>query len=731
MNVSPLAHITENGKEHELQQHLMSTAEMAGEFAAAFGFRTWGYLAGLWHDIGKYSPAFQNKIRVTLNPDAHLEAKVRVDHSTAGAIHAVHQFGILGRILAYLSAGHHAGLPDWESNRTGNAALSIRLANDALLTSAMSGAIPADILQQPFPMEKPMRRDAAFWIRMLFSCLVDADFLDTEAFFEPDQSAIRGEYPELSELINLFRDAMDVKLKYAPDTLVNKIRADVYHRCIEVADWSPGLFSLTVPTGGGKTLSSMAFALQHAHHHGHKRIIYVIPYTSIVEQTAGQFRKIFGEVVIEHHSNLDVADEARETPQSRLASENWDAPIIVTTNVQFFESLFASRTSSCRKLHNIVNSIVILDEAQLLPPDYLNPILKGLDELRKNYGATILFSTATQPAFGKQQDLKEFKGLEGIREIMPDPKKLYSQLKRVEVHIPKNISEPCTWESLAEKLLGYPSVLCIVNRRDDCRLLWSLMPKDTYHLSALMCGAHRSKCIQEIKMRVSRGIATRVISTQLVEAGVDVDFPVVYRAVAGLDSIAQAAGRCNREGLLDQGEVVVFVPPTKPPVGVLRQAAQIGAQMLAQSADDQLAPERFTEFFRQFYWLRGERLDKQNILSDLAPDDELRFSFRSAALNFHLIDQGLHKPVIVAYGDEGRNVINTLKRLKPERRLLRRLQRYTVNLPKYLHDRLRGEGAIIEIHPEIFIQGHSALYDERIGFCSDRSMIYNPDDLIA
>lgn len=724
----PLAHVTENGQEHRLYEHLTGTAEKAGEFAAAFGFRQWGYLAGLWHDLGKYSPAFQSKIRAAMDPEAHLEAKARVDHSSAGALHAVNRFKIAGRILAYLAAGHHAGLPDWVSDMTGNAALSLRLANNELLPAALAGAIPEDILQHPFPEEKPTGRDAAFWIRMLFSCVVDADFLDTEAFFDPDRSSTRKSYPALPELIARFNAYMADKLEHAPDTPVNRIRADVLGRCIEAAASSPGIFSLTVPTGGGKTLSSMAFALHHACRHGHKRIIYIIPYTSIIEQTADQFRKIFGEAVIEHHSNLNVTDEARETPQSRLACENWDASIVVTTNVQFFESLFASRTSSCRKLHNIANSIIILDEAQLLPPDYLKPILKGLDELRKNYGVTIMLSTATQPALGPHPN---FAGLEDMREIIADSEDLYLRLKRVEVDVPKNIHEPCTWESLAKELAGYPSVLCIVNRRDDCRLLWSLMPEGTYHLSALMCGAHRSERIHEIRERVRHGLPTRVISTQLVEAGVDVDFPVVYRALAGLDSIAQAAGRCNREGLLDRGKVVVFVPPTKPPVGLLRQAAEIGAQMLNTRANDPLSPKRFADFFNQLYWLHGTRLDKQNILQDLAPDAELRFSFRTAARHFHLIDESLQRPVIVAYGDEGRDLMVTLKRLGPERWLLRRLQRYTVNLPKYLHDRLRGDGSILEIHPDIFIQGHSALYDDNLGFCPDRSTIYDPDDLIA
>ncbi len=727
----PLAHITADGRTHALGEHLFKTAERAAVFAAAFGFREWGWLGGLWHDLGKYSQAFQNKLRAVAGDEAHLEAKARVDHSTAGGLYAVERFAKAGRLLAYIATGHHAGLPDWEADFTGRAALSQRLLHTELLATALDNDIPRDILEQQFPLEKPTGRDPAFWLRILFSCLVDADFLDTENFFEPERTALRSDYPAVSELLAPFSAYMQGKAR--DNTVVNRIRALVLARCIEKATNPPGIFSLTVPTGGGKTLSSMAFALHHANIHGQQRVIYVIPYTSIIEQTADQFRRIFGTAVVEHHSNLDVTDEERETPRSRLASENWDAPVIVTTNVQFFESFFASRTSRCRKLHNIAGSVVVLDEAQLLPPEFLRPILKTLDELRKHYGVTILLCTATQPAFDPHKSTGfTFEGLEGIHEIMEDPASLFDSLKRVEVKLPENIHRPTTWEELAEELAQQPSMLCIVNRRDDCRILWSLMPEGTFHLSALMCGAHRSHRIAEIKERLKAGLPTRVISTQLVEAGVDLDFPVVYRAMAGLDSIAQAAGRCNREGLLEQGTLSVFTPPSRPPAGVLRQAAEIGARLINEAGTDPLAPHRFTEFFRELYWLQGEdRLDACNILRDLKPDNEFRFSFRTAAAKFKLIDDTRQAPIIVTYGEEGPKLIEQLTRLGPERWLLRRLQRYVVNLPRFLHRRLCAEGAIREIHAGIFIQGHGALYDDDLGFCPDKSIIYDPDELIV
>ncbi|GKT08811.1 CRISPR-associated helicase Cas3' [Desulforhabdus sp. TSK] len=733
MSPEPLAHISQDGRTHTLREHLYRTAERAADFAAVFGFRQWGYLNGLWHDVGKYALAFQKKLKAAASEDGHLEGKARVDHSTAGAIFAVEHFKMAGRLFAYISAGHHAGLPDWTADRTGQAALSHRLLNKDLLNAALEGGIPDEILEQSFPEEKPTGFDPAFWIRILFSCVVDADFLDTEEFFEPEKTSLRSGYPALSQLMDSFGRYMIHKQATAPDTPVNRIRAQVFARCIEKAKDSPGIFSLTVPTGGGKTLSSMAFALNHAAMHGQRRIIYVIPYTSIIEQTANQFREIFGEAVVEHHSNIDVSDAEGQTSKARLACENWDAPLIVTTNVQFFESLFASRTSRCRKLHNIAGSVVVLDEAQLFPPEFLRPILKALDELRKHYGVTVLICTATQPALGPHKSSSfTFEGLENIREIMEDPTALYDHLRRVEVQLPENIYEAGTWEGLAEELAKLPSVLCIVNRRDDCRLLWSLMPEGTFHLSALMCGAHRSDTIARIKMRLYSGLPTCVISTQLVEAGVDLDFPAVYRAIAGLDSIAQAAGRCNREGLLEKGKLTVFIPPTRPPAGILRQAAEIGARLLGEKVPDHLAPTRLTAFFRELYWLQGEeRLDAKNILRDLKPDGKLRFSFRSAAANFKLINDAASSPVLVSYGEAGVKLLELLKYMGPERWLLRKLQRYVVNLPKPLHQRLLAEGAIREIHPGIYVQGHGTLYNGDLGFCPEKSIIYDPDELIG
>ena len=718
---------------HGLEGHLKGTAELTASFAAEFGCSDWGRLAGLWHDLGKYSEDFQKMLLASL--DAHIETKPgRVDHSTAGAIHSVKKFNMPGRVFSYLIAGHHAGLADWQTAEAGNRSLIHRLQNnDDLLKKALESNIPREITVQSLPKQKFITSTGhALWIRMLYSCLVDADFLDTEAFLEPEKAKTRKGYSSLNELLPLFELYMAEKQLKADNTFVNKQRSEILKQCIAKSEHKPAIFTLTVPTGGGKTLSSMAFALNHAVKFGKKRIIYVIPYTSIIEQTADQFRQIFGDAVIEHHSNIDVSDEENETAKSRLACENWDAPVIVTTSVQFFESLFANRSSRCRKLHNIVNSVVVLDEVQLLPPEFLNPILHPIKELNRNYRVTFVLSTATQPAFTPHRSVDyRFEGLADTIEIMENPSALHKAFKRVEVHTPDDIMSPKTWEELASELSQHPSVLCIVNRRDDCRTLYELMPKeDTFHLSALMCGEHRSRVIKQIKQRLKDKLPTRIISTQLVEAGVDLDFPVVYRALSGIDSIAQAAGRCNREGLLGKGQVVVFVPLSKIPVGYLRQAAEISRRLISDKTNDLLAPDIFERFFKEIYWLQGNNLDNHDILRDLAPDRELRFSFLSAAQKFKLIDDKQYAPVIVCY-EEGEKLIEQLKRIGPERWLMRKIQRYIVNLPKYVHTKLRNEGAIMEVHPGIFVQQYGAMYHDDLGFCADKSMIYEPDDLMC
>ena len=455
-----LAHVRQdkhgNWYEHHLEEHLRAVGEMAAGYASTFDASCWARLAGVWHDLGKYSTEFQRYIRSASGyerGEAHIEgAPGKVNHSTAGASHACDRLGPQGRPLAYLIAGHHAGLPDWYGDQNAAASLSNRLSDRRHVDALAWKAIPEDILQ---PNLHPVGKipggpeGAHLWLRMLFSCLVDADFLDTEAFMNPDQAASRGGNESLDALLRRF-DAHMARFDGASPTAVNRVRAKVLRQCRERASFAPGIFTLTVPTGGGKTLASTAFALNHAIHHCKRRVIYAIPYTSIIEQTAEIYREVFGDNVIEHHSALDPD---KETAKGRLAAENWDAPLVVTTNVQLFESLFAARTSRCRKLHNLVESVIVLDEAQLLPPELLQPVLDVMNLLVTQYGVTLVLCTATQPALERVKSFgRELRGLVGVREIMNDPDALYAALDRVKVVLPADLHAHRSWDEIAREV---------------------------------------------------------------------------------------------------------------------------------------------------------------------------------------------------------------------------------------------------------------------------------------
>lgn len=724
-----IAHSHENLKPEQWQKltdHLQNTAELAGRFAAEFDSYDWAYLAGLLHDLGKTSQNFQNRIH---QPEIG-GIFPKDPHSTDGAIYAEQLFPHTGRIISYLVAGHHAGLPDWMDDMNSSSTLMERLKTKPKWDQDFIKNFINDKVYKPKKPNLDTSLDlyCSTWVRMLFSCLVDADFLDTETFMTPEKNKQRGNYRTLKKLLSLFEKYMEEKIKTSMPSSINEKRRNILETCIKKSAEKPGLFTLTVPTGGGKTLSSMAFALHHAVYHKKERIIYVIPYTSIIEQTADVFRTIFSDDVIEHHSNFDSHQNDDENSKYKLATENWDAPIIVTTTVQFFESLFASRSSRCRKLHNIVNSVVILDEPQLLPTDFLSPILLAIRELQKNYKVTFLFTSATQPAFQPQASLA-FPGLPDLQEIIPDPKILHKEFVRTRLEIIQNL-EPVQWDTLASKLQQHPCVLCIVNKRKDARELWEKMPPGTYHLSALMCGAHRSEKINEIKEKLKNNSPVRVVSTQLVEAGVDFDFPVVYRAVAGLDSIAQAAGRCNREGKLNIGIVYIFEPEGRPPAGFLRQAGDAGRNLLKQYGENSLQLECFDKYFRNLYWMRSEKLDRENIISLLKNNSALDMRFRTVAEKFHIIDESAQRPVVVAW-KEGAKWIEILKKIgQPERWLLRKLQRYTVMIPVTVHEQLLRAHDISEVHPGIYIQEKTNLYHEELGLCPDYSGIYDAEELI-
>ena len=711
-----------------------------GGLLSPFGAGDWAYLAGLWHDLGKYQDEFQKKLNPE-DPEVGSETNSgSVNHSTSGALLADKRFKPIGRILTYAIAGHHAGLPDWIHEIGSGGALSTRL-QEAELLDRINDRIPHEIISRPMPkLAPPGGRPMAdehlhLWLRMLFSCVVDADFLDTEKFMEPDKPTQRGQSTHLSQLMEPFDRFMVEKQAQVKDTTINLQRQAIFAMCRKKATLPPGIFSLTAPTGSGKTLSAMAFALEHARHHGKSRVIAAIPYTSIIEQTAAEYKKIFGEDdVLEHHSNLDPD---RETLRNRLASENWDIPIVVTTNVQLFESLFASRTSACRKLHNIVNSVIILDEAQMLPPEYLKPILSTLHGLVNHFGVTVVLCTATQPALSGTigSPPAQFNGLTDVTEILDDPVRMAETFERVEIIIPPSEGQKTTWEEIAAALRQHDQVLCIVNSRRDCRELHALMPPGTIHLSALMCAEERSGIIAGIKARLKDGDAIRVVSTQLVEAGVDIDFPVVYRALAGFDSLAQAAGRCNREGKLNAtgrlGEVIVFEPPRPAPAGLLRKGQDAGREILRTRNPKNLSPDLFKAYFRLFY-SRVNDFDHPHFYSRLVTDARaFQFQFRTFAEAFHLIDDVEQKGIIVWFRNEridSQRLIEFLRSEGPERWIMRKLQRFIVSVPKGLYDSLERQSIIEDIHG-FGVQSTPGLYRVGLGLLPDAST-WDPEGFI-
>jgi len=738
----PIAHVKQNpdgswAEPQSLEKHLVETAALAAEFAQSFDSESWGCAVGIAHDAGKAPEKWQKYLRKKsgygYDTEAHLEnIPGKLPHAASGAKLAEEVFpGPVGRIISYCIAGHHAGLPDWIGS-TGSLA--------SQLQNATSDGISEEfrfLLKNHHPGSPPRQfgegLDLSLWIRMLFSCLTDADFLDTETYMECERQEQRGGYLSIKEPLGRFNAYMKGLIAEAPDTEVNRVRKTVLSDCRAAAAGPPGFFSLTVPTGGGKTLSSMAFALEHAVKYKKDRIIYVIPYTSIIEQNADVFRKAVGaDQVVEHHSNFNEEDV---TAKARLATENWDAPVIVTTSVQFFESLFAAKTSRCRKLHNICNSVVILDEAQLLPVEFLEPILRAMELLVEHYKVSFVICTATQPALEKRDEVSDFPGIAkgAIREIVRDVPALYRSLKRVEVNVPEDLKTPQSWEELAEELKEYESVLCVVSDRKSCRELFHLMQEGTYHLSALMCAQHRSDIIVKIKKDLEAGKPTRVISTQLVEAGVDLDFPVVYRAMAGLDSIAQAAGRCNREGKLNAqgklGKVVVFIPPKKSPPGILRKATETAVGMLRKGLNDPLDQSVFPPYFSELYW-KANNLDTKGIIALLTPEHDISdISFRKAAEIFSLIDDTKQRSILVPYG-EGSTLIDLLEKIGPKRWLLRKLQRYMVNVYTYEFDDLLKRGSIKEISPGIFFLICDVEYDKDTGLKTDTEL-FDPEKYIS
>jgi len=675
------AHSTKNPDKSDWQyirHHLTNVADLSQQFGSDFNAGELAYTSGLLHDLGKYSAEFQRRLE---------GVKIHVDHSTAGSIEATRLFkgkqSPAGLLFAYIVAGHHGGLLNYGSAENG---LCERLQKEKLPDySAYHNEISIGT-QNIGPLKlRPLPHKTGFCVsfftRMLYSCLVDADSLDTENFCNPEKTSARKKGESFEILNGKFEVHMQKINAGTNDSFINRERKNIFGQCIQAGSLPTGIFSLTVPTGGGKTLSSMAFALEHLKKNDLKRIFYVIPYTSIIEQNADVFRNIFGwQNVLEHHSNFDPAtvdtgdmDTGKES--LRLATENWDMPIVVTTNVQFFESLFSNKRSRCRKLHSLAKSVIILDEAQMLPTGYLLPCLAALSELVRNYGATVVICTATQPRLGDLLDEKV-----RPREIMQSPDQLYEMFKRVRV---TNLG-PKSDADLSARLKEHRQVLCIVNTRNHAKKLFDAI-KDSgkcYHLSARMCPVHRRKKIAEIKTLLNEGMDCRVVSTQLIEAGVDIDFPVVYRTMTGIDSIAQAAGRCNREGRLPVGEVFIFksTEPHGKATSWQSLVAEIGEMALAGS-NDPLSLSTVSDYFRHLYHYKEDGgLDEKKILQQLEErSGKLAFPFEEIADEFQIIEEGT-KDLIVPYDEHARSKIAELRAAEFPWRFVRDLQGYSISI---------------------------------------------------
>ena len=764
----PLAH----GPGHGLVDHLTSVGDRAAAHLPG-PLAHWAQLAGLWHDLGKFRPGFQTYVR--LDTEAHIEGRLPRSsdktHSAAGALHALAMMGerfgppgaLAAKLLAQVIAGHHAGLYD-------SVDLSARLQGSDAPDSAREyrEALQActhhapELLALPATLD-PRRdlpaipglaeRDAeplalSLWLRLLFSALVDADFLDTEAYFDRQRPARRAGFAPLDDYLgrldrHLDELATQVQSRGRTDDPVMRARTQVLAQCRQHADGPPGVYSLQVPTGGGKTLASLAFALRHAVRHGRRRVIVGIPYTSIVEQTADVFARLFGrDAVVEHHSQAET-DPSRETARSRLACDNWDAPLVVTTNVQLLESLFAARPARCRKLHNLAGSVVVLDEAQLLPAPFLQPILDVLRLLVKHHGVTLLLCTATQPVL---TDLRRFdprqslRGLPPPTEIVADPATLYAALERVRFEWPADWQAVTELPDLAASLAGEDCVLAVVNTRSDAAQLVAALDAASgdraLHLSAAMCGQHRADVIAEIRQRLADRLAgtdsrpLRVVSTQLVEAGVDLDFPTVFRALAGLDSIAQAAGRCNREGRLGPrgGRVVVFRRPIPPVLAALVRAAQATQSTLGEQRPDTLAPALFDTYFRHLY--AQFDLDQHHIVDLLRANRTLDLQLATAAQKFRLVDDQDQVAIVVPYGEADGTAdparlaaLAALRAGQADRRDLRLLQRWVVQARQREALVWLARGDIREAIPGWFVVADPLRYDKCLGLVPEGAVL--------
>lgn len=694
----------EHPEGQSIEAHLKGTGELAETFAAEFGAAANGKLCGLAHDIGKYSDEFQLRLR----------GGKKVDHATAGAIEC---FKIKAAFEAVCVIGHHSGLPN-VGHKDADTTESQTFFGRKL--RAEQGGIPDyrknwnGHIALPQDYFRPSGRGfaTAFYIRMLYSCLVDADYIDTETFMNGD--AGRGNYEPLSALCDKL--TAYISKWNNPTREIDILRQKILNSCIEKASAPRGIFSLTVPTGGGKTVASMAFALNHAVANSMKRIIYVIPYTSIIEQNAKVFRDILGqENVVEHHSQVshELSEDADELEyRSALATENWDAPVIVTTAVQFFESLYANRSSKCRKLHNIANSVIIFDEAQMIPSNNLRPCVAAIAELVRAYNATAVLCTATQPAIDEM--LLEYSKKESVVELCPDVDGMFEKFRRTSFEKEGRL----TTDELVSRLESQQQVLCIVNTRKFAQEVYEALPSEgRFHLSTLMCPVHRKQKLDEIRERLKSGKTCRVVSTSLIEAGVDVDFPRVFREMAGLDSILQAAGRCNREGKRSAESSIVTVFESENKVNKLiavnRDAAEETVRDWTQPNTTSTI-ERYFKAYRDF--LRND--DKSGVIT--ASEKGISgcgLPFEWIAKEFKLIDQNTFA-VYIPIG-EGKELVSRLREGERSRGLYRRAGMYSVSIYENHFNALINAGAAEPFGEDAAILTDLSLYSDEKGLATD------------
>ena len=685
------------------EAHQEGVARLASQFAAHFGMAEWGRVLGLLHDKGKEKKAFQQHIIKESGLDSTIKVEGDYRHAYVSALLAKELFPKFHPLIDNALMGHHRGLYDYGE-----------------MVEVMKTDFPYEVKKEQIQANLTLPKigspkDIHHVQRMLYSCLVDADFLDTEAFMMPEQSKLRGNHATMKQLEEKLDAFLRALKENAVDSEVNRIRNEVQQYCLSESANEASFYSLTVPTGGGKTLSSVLWAIKHALKNDLKRIIIAIPYTSIITQTASVLRGIFGdENVLEHHSNVNLSDDEKSETRKRLklATENWDYPIVVTTNVQLFESLFSNKPSDCRKLHNLAKSVLILDEVQTLPVEFLQPIVDTLDTLKRVFGSSILFTTASQPVLTGEivgtNKMNSFEALPEIKEIIPEEARLHDRLRRVRLEFDDTRS---SYDDVVERMTEYPRVLCIVNTRNDAKEIYNRLPKDgiCLHLSRMMCPDHVRATIEEVKKAVkdNNNAVVRVVATQLIEAGVDIDFPVVFRQEAGLDSVLQAAGRCNREGRLEMGNTFVFGLQKSLPPGFITQTNNARLGMGKQH--DWFSLEAMTAYFQQLY-SRIENFDKAHI-KELLYKPEMQFE--TAASEFRLIDDNTTS-VIINWKDS-MNWVERLKKEGPTYRLMKVLSQFSVNVRERDMKKLFGMGAIEELFEGVFVISNKAFYDEKVG----------------